>query len=271
MSDVLNQFFFQEKSSLNTIEVRHESCPSMHTNTYLYFYSKVYFEAAYRKASLMCDLEKLDDIKPPKVTEDGCVKIDTRELHMLIDNSNKVLLIGYDEDLQTDKSRIKQMKLSKIDFEVEAEDNIMNCGCCKFIYIPQRLMFNGIKTQHDIEMFLKTVSLYMKKVAVEENICLNKSFMTQKIFDEMVRVFASICMYYLSKYCSDICDEKTIDENISKYAEKFGIYIGPSAFFYSSSFYQDIVYKLRLIYGKITEEEFYNGMIYGGLEAYENV
>lgn len=270
MVSTLERFFFKEKSLLNTITITSKDDIVCNCNEYLHFNSKEYFDAAYRKASLVCNLPTLDDIKPPEFFEEY-VKRDIREIHMLLDNTNKVIMVGYDEELQTENSRIKQMKSLRKNFEVDEEDNIMNDGCCKFIYVPQRLMFNGIKTQHDVDIFLKTVLMYMKKVVIEENFCLNKSFMTENIFIEIIIRFSAICIYFISKYCNDIYDENKIEENIATYSEKIGTYIGPSVFFYSLSFYQDFAHKLFMLYHDITEEEFYNGMIYGGLEGFKDV
>lgn len=266
MIEDLKQFLFKDENNDNTVEISNNKFlvgGPFHSNGSLDYKT---FKAIHKICSAQCDIPDINNLKKLEVVGDY-LRIDTRKIHMIMDRLNSVVLVGYDDKNQSENSIIGKL-YSTIDQDCEVFDQnvFLNDGYYKLIYIPERLMFNGIKDQHDIKMFLKIVYLYMWKIRVEMSniMSVEGEIPYCEIAESTSYKFISIIIYFLYYYRNEYVKSK--EEEIIDLVVTYGI----KSFFTGYHLICGIDLKKEFsILSKIYEREgpdtFLESLIYGSL------
>lgn len=270
----LDNFFFSEQSNcFNTIKLAHKDdlrigrLTRSGTVLSVGFNNCEHVDAIITIAQCYCDLIHGSEIQPPECV-DGNVKLDEREIHIVEDTSNKVVLIGYDDEQQGSNTIVKQLTSFDTDLEVSDSHHILPDGYYKFIYTPKRILFKGVKTRHDFKMFMKVLYLYMWYMISKSYGCANGTNCSNfvEINDCVIRKYISICVYFLSKYSNNLYRDtskmiKDIVDNMSNFQ------VGIESEFVTYTSYEETIYGFVKLYNKLGDERFKEAMINGYLEV----
>lgn len=270
----LDNFFFNDQSSyFNTIRLVHKDDIRFGRMTRSGnvlasgFNNCVHIDAILTIAQSYCDLIFGDiEIQPPEI-EDGCIRFDEREINIIEDTSNKVVLVGYDDEQQR-STIVKQLTSFDTDFEVSDSHSILPDGYYKFIYIPKRILFKGAKTQHDFKMFMKVLYLYMWYIISKSYGCVKGSNCVNfdEINDCVIKKYISICVYFLTKYSNKLYSNTSkMIKDIIDAMNNF--HVGIESEFVNHSSYEETIYGFIKLYNKMGDEQFKEAMINGYLEV----